>query len=95
MKLDNSIDPVEENQMELEQSADLDSIVAAYTTMSAPVDEASSDDEDIPPPLPPPSLKQAIEALKTFLRWEEYSEGSRREDIQVLGPRKSFKDHVS
>ena len=33
---------------------------------------------------PPPSLKQAIEALETVLSWEEYSEGSRREDIQVL-----------
>lgn len=45
MKLDNFINPLEENQMELEQSADLDSIVAACTTtVSAPVDEASSDE---------------------------------------------------
>lgn len=63
--------------------------------MSAPVEEASSDDEDIPSPLPSPSLKQATEAPETVLRWEEHPEGSRREDIRVLrGLQRRLKNHV-
>lgn len=83
MKLENFLNPADENQLD-PNPADMDSIIASYTTIPAPIDEASSDEEEYSLPEPPPSINQTLEALQTVLRYEEYSETSQREDIRML-----------
>lgn len=84
MKLENFLNPAEEDQFDT-NSADIDGIIASYTTVPAPADEAGSDEDEYSIPLPPPpSLTQTLDAIQTVLRYEEYSEESRREDIQTL-----------
>jgi hypothetical protein len=83
MKLQNFLNPAGENQMETDQT-DIDSIIASYTTIPTSIDEASSDEDGYSSPPPPPSINQAIEALETVLRYEEYSEESRKEEIRML-----------
>lgn len=65
-------------------SADIDSIIASYTTIPAPVDGASSDEDEYGSLAPPPSINQTLEALQPVLQCEEYSEVSQKEGIQML-----------
>ena len=59
MKLENFLNPAEENQLD-SNLADIDGIIASYTSVPAPVDKASFDEDEYSLPAPPPSTNQAL-----------------------------------
>ena len=94
MKLENFLNPAEENQLD-SNPGDIDGIIASYITVSAPIDEASSDEDEYNIPASPPSTNQTLEALQTVLRYEECSETSQKGGYSDVGePREASKNTV-
>ena len=86
ISLENFLDPVEENIVDMGEPVDLDSIIALHTqdTTNFPVEEDQGDEEDSIIIQPPPTAFQALQAIRTVLRFQEYAPSSQHEDINVL-----------
>lgn len=70
---------MEENIVDVGEPFDLDSIIALHTqdTTNFPVEEDQGDEEDGITIHPPPTAFQALQALRTVLRFQEYALGPR------------------
>ena len=86
MSLENFLNPVEENIADIEEPIDLGSIVALHTqdTTGIPVEEGQGDEENDIIIQPPPTAFQALQALRTVLRFQEYAPNAQHEDINLL-----------
>lgn len=81
MSLSNFINPPEEDVEPAEESESLENIISQHVHSQADDD---SDDDDGPNILPPPSMKAALNGLRTVLRYEESSQDSCFENIRLL-----------
>jgi len=86
ISLGNFLDPLEENIVDMGETVDLDSIIAPHTqdTTNFPVEEGQGDEEDGIIIQPPPTAFQALQAIRTVLRFQEYALSFQHEDINVL-----------
>lgn len=85
MSLTNFLNPVEEDADTAEESEDSLEAIIEYHTNTGPENAGSqADAEDADVSVPVPSAKQALEGLRTLLRFKESRGDTRIEEIRTL-----------
>lgn len=82
MALENFLNPVDENVVDTGDINDLNTIIASHLDQGDSIEAAEQSDEE--EPLPPPSAQQALNGLHMLLRYKEYCQDAKVEDIRLL-----------
>ena len=82
MSLQNFLNPPNEDMVDLPDNDDLNELISFHLSQNLE-SEVEPEPEDIPP-VQPPSLRQALNSLRTVLLYEEFQEDAQPNDIQYL-----------
>ena len=84
MSLHNFINPTNENLVDIAENDDLSEIISFHLSQDIETAESDHEEGDLQPPVQPPSLKQALDGLRTLLLYQEYQKDAQHGDIQHL-----------
>src|SRR5699024_4680726 len=82
MALENFLNPNDENVVDSHDTTELNTIIADHLEQGETIETAEQSDEE--EPLPPPSIQQALNGLQVLLRFKEYRQDTKMEDIRLL-----------
>lgn len=82
MALESFLNPSDENVVDSHDGTDLNTIIADHLEQGETIEAAEQSDEE--EPLPPPSIQQALNGLHVLLRYKEYCQDTKMEDIRLL-----------
>ena len=82
MSLQNFLNPPNEDMVDMPDNDDLNELISFHLSQNTEP-EIEPELEDMPP-VQPPSLKQALDSLRTVLLYEEFQEDAQQSDIQYL-----------
>lgn len=82
MSLQNFLNPPNEDMVDIADNDDLNEVISFHLSQNLEP-EVEAEPEDIPP-VQPPSLKQALDSLRTVILYEEFQEDAKQSDIQHL-----------